>query len=90
MLRLREKECAMSYTRTSCLCLVALVALSALGEAQAQLQLNTFDMSQAVDVLAGRFQRIANDGLGINALKVSRWIVLVVFVYRVCLLLSEM
>ena len=62
----------MPCTRNSYLCLVALLALSAFGEAQ--LQLNTFNMSRAVEVLAERFQQIADDGLGIDALKVSIWI----------------
>ena len=38
---------------------------------QAQLQLANVNISRAVEILAERFRQLANDGLGVDALKVS-------------------
>ena len=61
---------AMSYSLLRSLPLLALLALWP-HSGEAQLQLADVDMARAVEVLADRFQSIANDGLGIDALKVS-------------------
>lgn len=37
---------------------------------QAQLQLANVNISRAVEILAERFRQLANDGLGVDALKV--------------------
>lgn len=53
--------------------ILALVALSQWpAVSEAQLQLRDLNMTHAVEILAERFRRIADDGLGIAALEVSR------------------
>ena len=60
--------------RISSLCLIlVLVALSQWPPvSEAQLQLRDLNMTRAVEILAQRFRQIADDGLGIAALEVSR------------------
>ena len=67
--------------RVSFLCLILeLVALSQWPTiSEAQLQLRDLNMTRAVEILAERFRRIADDGLGIAALEVSRSSVLCVY-----------
>ena len=58
--------------RISCLCLVSFLALWSPGlQVQAQLNFDSLNITRAVELLAERFQSIANDGLGISALKVT-------------------
>lgn len=59
----------MSY-RVLTLSLLALLALRP-SIVEAQLRLDTFNMSLAVENLAGKFRQLATEGLGIDALKVS-------------------
>ena len=64
-------HCRMSSS-SLLLCLsLALLALRPPPLTRAQLQLANINMSRAVEILEERFRQLANDGLGVDALKVS-------------------
>ena len=64
-------RCRMSSS-SLLLCLsLALFAVRPPPLTQAQLQLANINMSRAVEILEERFRQLANDGLGVDALKVS-------------------
>ena len=58
-----------SSTLLLCLSLTLLALRSPLT--QAQLQLANINISRAVEILEERFRQVANDGLGVDALKVN-------------------
>lgn len=71
-----EKEKAtMLYCRFSSATLFLCLSLALLALrpplTQAQLQLANINISRAVEILEERFRQVANDGLGVDALKVS-------------------